>query len=194
MRNKILAALVGIPMLASTGSAIAQPINIPKTETQNVVKIDKIVETKINDQPTQDDIAAKQIANYQAELSKQAAAENLKIQQEQANAQAAAAAAAQTAQKAVTQTVSYNVEQWRPIVAKYPWPVDQAMLVLSRESHGNPNAVSQTDDYGLFQIHHGLETYGQKIFDPEFNVWLAYNYYYKDRGWTPWYSVRGILW
>ncbi len=194
MRNKILAVLVGIPMLASTSQAIAQPKAIPQTEKQNIPKIEQIVETKINDQPTQDEIAQKQIAERQAELAKQAQAENLKNQQEQAQAQVATTAAAQTAQKAVTQAVSYNVEQWRSIVAKYPWPVGQAMLVLSRESHGNPNAVSATDDYGLFQIHHGLEDYGQKIFDPEFNVWLAYNQYYKTRGWRPWYSVQGILW
>jgi len=89
-----------------------------------------------------------------------------------------------------------GVEQWRPLVAKY-FPanqVDNALLTMSRESGGNPRAVSRTNDHGLFQINGGLQTYGEKIYDPEFNVSLAYNHYFKNRGWTPWCAVRGILW
>lgn len=175
--------MVGIPMIASTTQAIAQPTEIPKTEKENVIKIEKTIAIPpLN--PSKDEIAQEQIAQRQAELAKQEALEEAE----------AAKTAVTTVTQVATQAVSYNVEQWRPIVAKYPWPVDQAMLVLARESGGNPRAVSKTDDHGLFQIHGGLATYGEKIYDPEFNVALAYNNYYKTRGWRPWYSVQGILW
>lgn len=182
MRNKIFAITALMPiMMVSTGSVIAQPTEVPETEKENTHKIQEVVEMQLpKTEPTKDEIAQAQIAQRQAELAKQAE-ENLK----------------QKAQETIGVTAvtnTYNVEQWRPIVAKYPWPVDQAMLTMSLESGGNPRAVSKTDDHGLFQIHGGYAKYGEKIYDPEFNISLAYNNYYKTRGWTPWYAVRGILW
>lgn len=82
-----------------------------------------------------------------------------------------------------------NVPQWRSLVAKY-FPADQvdyALAIISCESSGNPSAVSPTNDHGLFQIHNGLDAYGSQIYDPEFNISIAYNNYFKTRGWQPWY-------
>lgn len=193
MRNKLIATLAIVPMIATTGMGLAQPTQVPETNIKNVEKIQEVVEMKIpSEGPTKDEIAKQQIAQRTAEIAKLLEQENLRKQEEQN--QIEAAKAAEAAKRVVTAGVSYNVEQWRPIIAKYPWPVDQAMLTMSRESGGNPRAISKTDDHGLFQIHGGYAKYGEKIYDPEFNISLAYNNYYKGRGWTPWYAVRGILW
>ena len=48
-----------------------------------------------------------------------------------------------------------NVEQWRPLVAKYFAPdlVDQAMCILAHESKGNPGAKNpRSSAAGLFQF------------------------------------------
>jgi soluble lytic murein transglycosylase-like protein len=180
-------------MIASSGLVIAQPTEVPETKKENVQKIQEVVEMQIpSGEPTKDEIAQAQIAQRQAEIAKQIELENLRKQEEQK--QIEAAKAAEMANRVATAGVKPNAEQWRSIVAKYPWPVDQAMLTMSRESGGNPRAISATDDHGLFQIHGGYAKYGEKIYDPEFNISLAYNNYYKTRGWTPWYAVRGILW
>jgi hypothetical protein len=85
-----------------------------------------------------------------------------------------------------------NVEQWRSLVSQYPWSVNIALKIMACESGGNPNAVSRTNDYGLFQINHGLQNYGTKIYDPDFNVALAYNHFYVNRGWQPWSCARKL--
>lgn len=87
-----------------------------------------------------------------------------------------------------------GVEQWRSLVAKY-FPANQveyALQIMSCESGGNPSAVSQTNDHGLFQIHNGLANYGSSIYDPEYNIRLAYQSYYAPRGWSPWSCSRKI--
>lgn len=193
MRNKIFATLAIVPMIASSGLVIAQPTKVSETKIENVQKIQEVVEMQIpSEGPTKDEVAQAQIAQRQAEIAKQVELENLKKQAEQK--QIEAAKATDLANRVSTAGIKPNAEQWRSIVAKYPWPVDQAMLTMSRESGGNPRAISATDDHGLFQIHGGYAKYGEKIYDPEFNISLAYNNYYKGRGWTPWYAVRGILW
>lgn len=78
---------------------------------------------------------------------------------------------------------SEAIERWRPLVSQYDWNVDEALLVISRESGGNEMAVSSTEDYGLFQLHQN------PIFDPAENIKAAYYEYYLKRGWRPWYSV-----
>lgn len=194
MRNKIFAILVGVPMIVSSTQAISQPVTTPETDRKNVTNLTKVVETQnLSEVPTKDEIAKTQIAQRQAELAKQAEALNLQKQEEQKKLEEAAQATKVATQKVATQVVSYNIEQWRPIVAKYPWPVEEAMLTMTRESGGNPRAVSATDDHGLFQIHNGLTNYGPAIYDPETNVQIAYKMY-AARGWRPWYAVRGILW
>lgn len=79
-----------------------------------------------------------------------------------------------------------GVERYRALIAQYNWPVDTALAIMQAESGGNPNAVSPTNDYGLMQIHDGLQTYGPQIFDPAFNIAIAYNVKYRSRGFRPW--------
>ena len=66
---------------------------------------------------------------------------------------------------------------------------DELMSIISKGSHSSQQFRTA---YILLNCDEG--EYGEKIYDPEFNISLAYNNYYKTRGWTPWYAVRGILW
>lgn len=190
------AVIAGMSIIVTSTQAIAQPTIVPETTNKNVKEIQAVIEPQ-EPAPTNNDVARAQIDQRAKELALQRQQEEDKKKQEEQE-QIKAATTVQTAKvaqvSAQTPKVSYNVEQWRPIIAKYPWPVDQAMLTMSLESGGNPRAISRTDDHGLFQIHGGYAKYGEKIYDPEFNISLAYNNYYKGRGWTPWYAVRGILW
>lgn len=58
------------------------------------------------------------------------------------------------------------------------------------ESGGSAISKSRTNDHGLFQINKGYTWYGDKIYDPEFNISVAYNFYFKKRGWQPWSAYK----
>jgi len=91
-------------------------------------------------------------------------------------------------------------EYWRPLVAKYDWPVATAMAVMQQEStmYGipcNPNASNPTDNhmswagcmgsYGLFQINcsHG------QVYDGSENIAIAYSMYVSwGRNFNAWTS------
>lgn len=122
-------------------------------------------------------------------------AEKLKLQQEneqlkkdlqakrekQANDAKLAAAAASG--------VSGNCESYRPLVQKYFGQYTaSAMITMSKESGCNPNAVSPTNDHGLFQLN------GQPVYDPEANIRIAYAKFVSPRrgttpNWSAWYAV-----
>lgn len=78
-------------------------------------------------------------------------------------------------------------EQYRPLVAQYDWPVNAAMQTMLAESGCDPNDVSQTNDYGLFQLHN------MQIFDPAQNVAEAYRKFVYARvgnnNFSAWYAV-----
>lgn len=79
---------------------------------------------------------------------------------------------------------------YQSLVEQYSWPVNMALAIMACESGGNPNAVSRTNDHGLFQIHNGLVSYGGQIYDPASNIRIAYENYYKTRGWQPWSTYK----
>ena len=99
-----------------------------------------------------------------------------------------------TAQLSSVTSVKSSCAKYKSLIAKYPWNVDVAMKVMSAESGCNSNAVSYTNDHGLFQINNGLALYGSKIYDPAFNVSVAYWAKYKPSNWNPWtVCTRGIV-
>jgi type II secretory pathway pseudopilin PulG len=80
-----------------------------------------------------------------------------------------------------------DCEAYRPLLEKYPWNVSIAMLVMSKESGCRANAVSRTNDHGLFQLHN------QAVYDPAQNIAIAYAKYAGGRvganNWSAWYAV-----
>jgi len=101
--------------------------------------------------------------------------------------------AAQAASKASVAVSKPNVasnggcEQYRPLVSQYGWNADVALSVMKAESGCNPNAISSTNDHGLFQLH------AQPVYDPAQNVAIAYQKY-AARGWQPWtVCTKGIV-
>lgn len=106
-----------------------------------------------------------------------------------------------------TKTV-YTKADLLPMLAKYPWPVDQALLVIfgptppnpsapngcpMGESSGNTTAVGLAGERGLFQIAtvHAWR-FQQRgwtwndAFVPEKNIAIAYEIYAEAGGWWPW--------
>lgn len=86
-----------------------------------------------------------------------------------------------------------SVEQWRFLVSQH-FPdsqIDNALLVISKESGGDPNAKSP-GNYGLFQINlvHSAKVGGDlnSLFDPEVNARVA-RQIWGASGWQPFYAV-----
>jgi hypothetical protein len=73
---------------------------------------------------------------------------------------------------------------------------DTAVCLAGYESTGEPghfklDAVSPTNDYGLFQIHDGLQTYGRRIYGLVFNTSIAYKMSSHGRDFSPWTGTYG---
>lgn len=83
-------------------------------------------------------------------------------------------------------TASYRCSSYSGLFEQYNWNVATAEAICQAESQGNPNAESPTDDYGLMQINHGYEIYGSAIYNPAFNIKIAYTVKYLSNGWLPW--------
>lgn len=86
--------------------------------------------------------------------------------------------------------VDGNCESYRPLVQKYFGnATDGAMIVMSKESSCTSWKISDTNDYGLFQLN------GIDIREPEANIKYAYEHKFLTprRGTTPnfsaWYAV-----
>src|SRR3990167_4457593 len=75
---------------------------------------------------------------------------------------------------------SIGCEQYRPLVAQYGWSVSVAMAVMKAESGCNPNAISPTNDHGLFQLNR------IPIYEPAANIRYAYYNKYLKGGWSHW--------
>lgn len=78
-------------------------------------------------------------------------------------------------------------DNYYDLVAQYDWPIAGAMRTMYEESRCDPNAVSKTNDHGLFQLH------GQPVYDPAENIAIAYSMYVDARrgshNFSAWYAV-----
>jgi soluble lytic murein transglycosylase-like protein len=85
--------------------------------------------------------------------------------------------------------VGAQAGRWRALVARYPWPVGEALSVLRCESGGDATAY-RSGNYGLFQINaiHAWRVAGnlRALFDPETNVRVAFDIWRDNAGWRPW--------
>ena len=97
------------------------------------------------------------------------------------------------------ETITVQPVEWshaelvRLVEDTFPEAPDTAVRIVNCESRFNPNAVSPTDDHGLFQINrvhfrqggvaHGV---GAAIYDPVVNSQVARAVYDEAGGFTPW--------
>ena len=89
----------------------------------------------------------------------------------------------------VPQTNSTNCGGWEGLVAAY-FPAEQVATgcrILMCESNGNPNAVSPTNDHGLWQINavHRNSFDWSRRYDPNVNTAFA-RQLWGEQGWSPW--------
>ncbi|HWV44721.1 MAG TPA: transglycosylase SLT domain-containing protein, partial [Nitrospira sp.] len=75
--------------------------------------------------------------------------------------------------------------------------LDTAIAICRAESGGNPNAVSNTGDYGLWQINKAAhpqyfppKAQGGYIWDPLSNTYVAKTIYAAAGGWSPWSTYK----
>ena len=78
---------------------------------------------------------------------------------------------------------------WQGLVAAY-FPAEQVATgcrILMCESNGNPNAVSPTNDHGLWQINvvHRNSFDWSRRYDPDVNTAFARKLW-GEQGWNPW--------
>ena len=105
------------------------------------------------------------------------------------------AAAAQPRQGAVLDAFT------RPLTARYSFAAlehiwmaaggsgrtaSHAACIAEHESGGNPNAISRTNDWGLWQIHNG----GPRMLNPAANAATAVRMSRNGRNWSAWTTAR----
>lgn len=91
--------------------------------------------------------------------------------------------------QATARTTGEGCGGWEGLVAAY-FPADQVAkgcAVLMCESQGNPNAVSPTNDHGLWQINqlHRNSFDWSRRYDPDVNTAFARKLW-GQKGWQPW--------
>ena len=64
-----------------------------------------------------------------------------------------------------------------------------AAAIIRAENGGRPDAVSSTNDHGCFQLNKGLASWGQDVYNADFNARMAYRMYLA-RGWQPWSAYK----
>ena len=64
-----------------------------------------------------------------------------------------------------------------------------AACIAEHESGGNPNAISRTNDWGLWQIHNG----GPRMLNPAANAATAVRMSDNGRNWSAWTTARMCL-
>lgn len=191
--RKVLLAFVAAVILSIPTAAIFQNHNKQiESERQHNSRLQLDIQKKDSD--------IKKLKIETEEQKKADEAEKLKLKQEneqlqkdlQAKREKQAADAKLAAAKVSTPAavaVSGGCESYRPLVQKYfGSATPAAMIVMQKESGCNPNAVSPTNDHGLFQLNN------QPVYEPEANIRIAYAKYVSPRrgtnpNWSAWYAV-----
>lgn len=189
-RKMFLAIIAAVIISIPTAMVFQNRNNELKSERQEKSRLQLDIK-KVEEQKRQTDEALKQKAE-EAEKIKQENEQlkkdlQAKREKQERDKQLAAAQAQKPA--AVSVGIAGNCETYRPLVQKYfGSATSAAMVVMQKESGCNPNAVSPTNDHGLFQLN------GQPVYDPEANIRIAYGKYVSPRrgsnpNWSAWYAV-----
>lgn len=189
-RKMFLAIIAAVIISIPTAMVFQNRNNQLNSERQEKSRLQLDIK-KRQEQQRQTDDALKQKAD-EAEKLKQENEQlkkdlQAKREKQERDKQLAAAQAQKPA--AVSVGIAGNCETYRPLVQKYfGSATPAAMIVMQKESGCNPNAVSPTNDHGLFQLN------GQPVYEPEANIRIAYAKYVSPRrgtnpNWSAWYAV-----
>lgn len=89
--------------------------------------------------------------------------------------------------------IPMGASSWLPESALRPAAIT-AIAVAWAESHGDPNAVSSTGDYGVWQInlaaHKDLNLSGEQLKNADINARAAYKIWQQAKGFTPWTTYK----
>ncbi len=189
-RKVFLALVAAIIIAIPTASAFKNHNKQIESERQNNSRLQLDIK-KREEQQRQTDDALKQKADEADKLKQEneQLKKDLQAKREKQEADAKLAAAQASKPAAVSVGISGNCESYRGLVQKYFGDATPAaMIVMQKESGCNPNAVSPTNDHGLFQLN------GQPVYDPEANIRIAYAKYVSPRrgtnpNWSAWYAV-----
>lgn len=178
----VAALMLTVPVAAALKSKDNQ-LNIEKSN-RNQLQID--IKKRDSDlQLKQEELQKKNQETEQLKQQNEQLQKDLQAKRERQAEEARLAAA----QRSVAVSVGGNCEAYRPLVQKYFGDATPAaMVVMQKESGCNPNAVSPTNDHGLFQLNN------MAIYEPEANIRAAYGKFVSPRrgtnpNWSAWYAV-----
>lgn len=95
----------------------------------------------------------------------------------------------------VSRRVLTRAEVYGLVLPLWPYPeVDNAVNLCVLESGFDTGAhnLKGEDSRGLMQVNVASagspELARYNLWDPQLNMWVAYTFFYKPRGWLPWYN------
>lgn len=192
-RKLILAFVAAVIIAVPTAAAFQNRTNQIERERQDKSRLQIDIQKKSSEleklkiqteeQRKKDEAEKQRIQQENEQLKKDLQAKRERQAEEQR------LAAAQVTPRPAAVAVSGGCESYRPLVQKYfGSATPAAMVVMQKESGCNPNAVSPTNDHGLFQLN------GQPVYDPEANIRIAYAKFVSPRrgtnpNWSAWYAV-----
>lgn len=187
--RKVFLALVAAIIIAVPTAAVFKNHNQQiESERQQKSRLQLDIKTKDTElQQSQDQLKQKSDEAEKLKQQNEQLQKDLQAKRER-QAEEARLAAAQASKPAAV-AVGGGCESYRPLVQKYfGSATPAAMIVMQKESGCNPNAVSPTNDHGLFQLNQ------MAIYDPEANIRAAYAKYVSPRrgtnpNWSAWYAV-----
>lgn len=178
----IAALLLTVPVAA----ALKNKDNQLKIEKSNQQQLQIDIKKRDSDlQKKQDELKLKSDEAEKLKQQNEQLQKDLQAKRERQAEEARLAAA----QRNAAVGIAGNCETYRPLVQKYfGEATNAAMITMSKESGCNPNAVSPTNDHGLFQLNQ------MPIYDPEANIRAAYAKFVSPRrgtkpNWSAWYAV-----
>lgn len=187
-RKVFLALVAAIIIAIPTAAVFKNHNNQIESERQEKSRLQLDIKKK-DSELQQSEEQLKQKSDEAEKLKQQNEQLQKDLQAKREKQEADARLAAAQASKPAAVAVGGGCEAYRPLVQKYfGSATPAAMITMQKESGCNPNAVSPTNDHGLFQLN------GQPVYDPEANIRIAYAKYVSPRrgtnpNWSAWYAV-----
>lgn len=189
-RKVFLALVAAIIIAVPTAAVFKNHNNQIESERQEKSRLQLDIKKKDSElQQSEEQLKQKSDEAEKLKQQNEQLQKDLQAKRERQAEEARLAAAQASKPAAVAVGISGNCESYRGLVQKYFGDATPAaMIVMQKESGCNPNAVSPTNDHGLFQLNQ------QPVYDPEANIRIAYAKYVSPRrgtnpNWSAWYAV-----